>query len=155
MLLHYYLLGCLFTLCSDGWWNCSASVEWRMPTSGSPGGIWLSTRWSIGQGWRWLSLISSPARLGYVAGCGLWLSCRGGRGDQWLQGVVLGEDSHTHNLHHLIMSPHCVWRKAGGGQLESCCKDILKIKALNLHCCVVGSLSWHSHRLNVKMVNDE
>lgn len=93
--------------------------------SGSPGGIWLSTRWSIGQGWRWLSLISSPARLGLDGSpsMGVWVACglaAGGQGgDEWLQGVVFGEGSHTHNLHHLIMSPHCVWCKAGGSLFSS------------------------------------
>lgn len=60
---------------------------------------------------RWLSIDGGMG--------GLWLSCRGVGGDEWLQGVVFGEGSHTHNLHHLIMSPHCVWRKAGGSLFSS------------------------------------
>lgn len=79
--------------------HCNSCTTWRVPMSRSPGGIWLSSLlslwWSIG----WQSgLISCPAHwwlpnlswlVGYVAGCSLWLRCRG-RVMQWILGQCWG-----------------------------------------------------------------
>ncbi len=70
---------------------CSGSTAWRIPTRGSPVGIWryspLSSRWSTGRGRRWRWLTFSPGMGGGAAGWraprpesgggGMW---RGGRG---------------------------------------------------------------------------
>lgn len=58
--------------------RCNGSTAWKMQTPGSPGGIWLysplSSRWSIGQGRRWLWPISSGGGVG-SAGWLPGLSC--------------------------------------------------------------------------------